>query len=199
MNKKVGKFKMWQLIAAGVALGVIFYIYSKNKTETEAPELGYLTGTEGGEPALAGGESGASGSGGSGIAETLGVLESLRNAGLIPSGEGSAAPEREVIETETPGPEPKTNAEVAKAQLATRAARKAEHKAEVSLNKAKAATKKLEHSHKQKHNTTGGSAHSPNTHHAKPHPAAKVHAAKKTAAQNTHNNNPAKQRQRKRR
>lgn len=173
---------MWQLIAAGVALGVIFYIYSKNSGggETE-PEYGYLSGTEGGEPLLTGGASGggetAAPTTGGGIAETLGILEALRNAGLIPEA-GSAGPEREEIVTEKEGPEPKTNAEVAKAQLATRAARKAEHKLTNELNKAKAAAKKLEHKHTQKHNSTGGSAHTPHTHHAKAHPAAKVGAAK---------------------
>lgn len=193
VNKKIGKFKVWQLVAVGVAIGVIYYFYSKNSgTETTEPEYGYLTGTEGEETAptgSGGSESGGSGGGSStsnGIAETLGVLEGLRNAGLIPSGEASGTPEREVLETQTEGPEPRTNAEVQKAQANTRAARKAEHKAEVALNKAKAKSKQHENKHTQKHNTTGGSAHTPHAHHAKQHPAKKAHAAKHTAKQIHH-------------
>lgn len=193
MNKKVGKFKVWQLVAVGVAIGVIYYIYTKNSGETTEPEYGYLSGTEGGEaePSGTGGASSGSGTG-SGIAETLGVLEALRNAGLIPERGETGSPEREVIETETPGPEPKTNQEVKAARLATQAARKTEHKAVVAEQKAKAAAKKLENKTVQKNNSTGGSASVPNTHTTPAHPANKIGNAKKVAAANTKKNTPDK-------
>lgn len=191
MNKKVGKFKLWQLIAAGVAIGVIFYIYSKGKGEGASPEEMFGgTGTgafgpidpETGVPyAFEGGSGGGAGSApGGGLAETLGIINGLKEAGLWPEqGEREpSAPEREEVVVEKEGPEPRTNAEVDKARLATHAARKAEHKAMKEANKAKAKAHRLEHKKTQKHNKTGDSAHTPHNHGAKGHPAGKVNNAK---------------------
>lgn len=193
MNKRIGKFKVWQLIAAGVAFGVILYIYSRGKGGTNPEELYGGTGTgaygpidpETGIPyAFEGGLGGGSGSspGGGGIGEVAGLIGQLKEAGLWPEPQSAPAPEREEVVVEKEGPEPRSDAEVRAAHLATRAARKTLHKVHKELHKAEHRAKKLEHQHTQKHNSTGGSAHTPHTHHAQKHPAHRIGTAKKANA-----------------
>lgn len=212
MNKKFGKFKLWQLIAAGVALGVIFYIYSKNKGEgTSAEELYGGTGTGAYGPidpntgvpyAFEGGAGGATAPGTMSFEQGLAFIEQLKNAGLLPE-PGKEAGEHTETVIEKEGPEPKTNAEVKAARMAAKATREQLHKVNKALEKLKAKSKKQEHGHTQKHHKTGDSAHAPGTHHSKEHPGDRTHAAKEGAKnkhyQNRnqkHENNRQKQRNR---
>jgi hypothetical protein len=180
MNKKIGRFKVWHLLVIGAALGAAVYFYKRSHPEPNNLEEyagGTGTGAYGpidpnsGIPYAF--ETGLGGGGGAG--ETLGQFLSkvgeLRDAGFFGS------PEKEVITEERPGP---GEAELEHARTAAQQARKAAREARKAQRKEHKARVKAEHKHKQKHHTTGGTAHTPHTHHSPQHPA---HNAQQNAPQ----------------
>lgn len=192
MNKKVGKFKLWQLIALGAAIGFAVYVYKRRGGGVNPEEVVGGTGTGAfgpidpntGIPYAF--ESGAGGGGaGESLSNFLGKVEELREAGFF------GTPEREVLREEVPehietqgepqggkakgqGKKGKgkaagkgTSSAKAKAKKATHAARVAVGQAQVARGAHRAAHHQVTH----KPHSTGAAAHVPANHVAPAHPA----------------------------
>lgn len=161
MNKKLGKFKVWQLVAAGVALGLIVYIYNRNKSESQGPNPEEIVGGTGtgafgpidpnsGIP-YAFESQGASGEGNEGLnlatfLENVGLLrEAFGGEGFGPSGTET------VVETTTEG-----------------------GNGSEAGNKASRHNKTGQHKHTHKPKSTGDAAHAKHTHHSPKHPHQRV-------------------------
>jgi hypothetical protein len=179
VNRKVGKFKLWQLILVGVAIGGAVYLY-RRKTVANPEEASGGTGTgafgpidpNSGIPYAF--ESGAGTvSPGETLNSFLEKVAQLRDSGFFGS------PEKEPGEVvEIPGAEPASNQAVTQAQAAARKARKKAKEAHKALVEEKRARHKAEHQHTQKPKKTGAAASVPHTHVGQAHPAQRAGQAK---------------------
>jgi hypothetical protein len=179
VNKKIGKFKLWQLVAIGAAVGLAFYLYKKREGGVNPEEVVGGTGTGAfgpidpntGVPYAF--ESGLGGKAGSAAGESLD--EFLRKVGELREAGFFGTPEKEVIETPgAPGAEPATNKAVATAQKHARMAKAEAKKARKAQHAAKAAQHKAEHQNTQKPKKTGAAASVPHTHVSQAHPVTRT-------------------------
>ena len=176
MKQKFGGIPAWKIVAAGVVLGVVYYLYKKH-SEEEPAEAEQLTGTSGavGVPEGTSGSAGSSNGTGSteglaGLAQLLGFLKEN-----FPPG---------TEKVETPGAEPASTKQLAsaqkqkrKAEAATVKARAAERKAQRAARKAHAHLIKSEHQAKHKPRSTGEAKAPAGTHASSAHPETRKHAA----------------------
>lgn len=168
MNKKIGKFKVWQLVALGAAIGLAVYLLKRKESGGINPEEvvgGTGTGAFGPidpntgipyafESGLGGSGSGGgegSGAGEAGAPGEPGLIESITETinEAAPGGEGAASP-------------------------TTKAAKKtAKHKAKEQKKHHKA-----EHKSTHKPKSTGAAAHAPHKHHAPAPPVSRLGSAR---------------------
>jgi hypothetical protein len=180
MNKKIGKFKLWHLIAIGAAIGLGLYLYNKeSEPETQGESL-LFGGTGTGAFGPIDPDTGIPYAFQDGFGETgetldmfLARVQQLRDGGLL-GGEGSELPPEVITETiegpGLPGPEPASNRAVKAAQKAARKARK-------NARKERKRRREAEHRHTQKPKKTGAAASIPNTHHSPKHPVGRLGSA----------------------
>jgi hypothetical protein len=173
VNKKYGKFKLWQLIAIGAAVGLAFYLYKRKEAGGINPEEtvgGTGTGAFGPIDPNSGipyAFEGGLGGGGSGTSTGETFQDFLTKLGQI----------RELFpEPETPAPSTVTETVVDEsrtkgAQKNARTARAEAKKARQAAHRERKARLKAEHQTTQKPKTTGAAAHVPHAHVSNGHPA----------------------------
>jgi hypothetical protein len=98
VNKKIGKFKLWQLVALGAAIGIAIYFYNRNKAPAVNPEevvggtgtgaFGPIDPNSGIPYAFEGGANSENAN--NGIQEALSLIEQAKG---LASGEGSGGGE----------------------------------------------------------------------------------------------------------